>query len=62
VHSQGDLLLGLVYRATAALTAGAAGISPVRAHGVENVDVTRLVTYHFQYPQRMPELLELVAL
>ena len=39
-----------------------AGIAPVENAGVENVDLTRVVTGHMQYPRKLAEILRMLHL
>ena len=60
-HRPGDLVLTLVYRANS-LGVGIAGLEPVQADGVENVDVSALVKGHSKYRLAVGRILALVDL
>ena len=61
VFSSSDFMLGVVYRATA-MTTGVAGLRPMQAPGVENVNATSVLKgFHRGYPKRLPELMALVG-
>jgi hypothetical protein len=54
-------VLGLSFRARE-LTLVAAGMSPVKVTGVENVDLRSLVSVHTDYAANMTAILELLGL
>jgi pimeloyl-ACP methyl ester carboxylesterase len=60
-YSKKDWVLSLMYRYQK-LTLNAAGIAPVKTAGVENVDVTEVVTGHQFYSSKIMECLLLVGL
>jgi hypothetical protein len=60
VYSENDWMLALVYRASS-LASGVAGLRPVVAEGVENVNVTHLVRGHTAYPATLPQLLGVIS-
>ena len=49
-------------RVTAGFIKGAGGISPVDCPGVENVNLSNLISGHFDYAVKMPEIVELLHL
>jgi len=60
VYSENDWLLGLAYRSHA-LSSAAAGLRPVPAEGVENVDASTIIRRHTQYPKELPALLRHIS-
>lgn len=58
-----DLVLSLVYRASnLKVGVGVAGLAPVNASFVENVDVSSVVQGHTKYRHHVKEVLRLVGL
>ena len=49
-------------RLVAGFIKGAGGISPVDCPGVENVNLSNLISGHFDYAVKMPEIVELLHL
>ncbi|XP_024536739.1 transmembrane and coiled-coil domain-containing protein 4 isoform X2 [Selaginella moellendorffii] len=60
-YSSNDWILGVIYRASI-LSQGLAGIQPVALPGIENVNVTHLITGHSSYLSKIPEILETIHL
>jgi hypothetical protein len=60
VYSENDWVLALAYRASS-LATGVAGLRPVPAEGVENINVTHLVKGHTAYPATLPKLLGVIS-
>ena len=60
-HRPGDLVLTLVHRANS-LGYGIAGLEPVLAPGVENLDVSAIVKGHSKYRLTVGRVLKLVDL
>lgn len=60
-YSRSDWVLGLLHRAEG-VTSRVAGLRPVVADGVDNVDVTDLVSGHLRYGAATRAILERVAL
>lgn len=56
-----DWILGYLFRATTAGVNTVAGLRPVEAPGVENVDLTEDITGHMSYRSSMPMLLQKVG-
>lgn len=56
-----DLVLSLVYR-TSNFAVGIAGLGPVEASAVENVDLSHVVTAHHKYRYHVKDVLDLVDL
>lgn len=56
-----DWILGYLFRATAGGIMRVAGLSQIDVPGVENVDLTALVTGHMAYRQAMPRILREVG-
>lgn len=56
-----DLVLSLVHR-TANLTVGVAGLSEVKCEGIENYDVSGVVTAHHKYRHATADVLQLIDL
>lgn len=56
-----DLVLAMVHRA-ANLALGVAGLSEVRSDGVENYDVSAVVSAHHKYRHATSDVLQLVGL
>jgi hypothetical protein len=60
VYSENDWVLASAYRASS-LATGVAGLRPVPAEGVENINVTHLVKGHTSYPSTLPKLLGVIS-
>eukprot|EP01032_Pedospumella_encystans_P010592 gene10592-12368_t len=60
-YSKNDLVLSVMYRYQQ-WKIGVSGVSPVPAAGVENIDLTHIVTKHSHYNLKMKEILEEVNL
>ncbi|KAJ4963176.1 hypothetical protein NE237_023115 [Protea cynaroides] len=60
-YSTNDWILGIAFRASL-LTTGLAGIQPVNAPGIENVDVTELIEGHSSYLWATQKILERLEL
>jgi len=60
VYSEHDWLLSLAYRSHA-LSSAAAGLRPVAAEGVENVDAGAIIKRHTRYPKELPALLRHIS-
>jgi len=61
VYSNRDWMLGAMYRVKAMQT-GAAGLRAIAVPGVENCDVSRFLSQHWELPEALPELLEMLGL
>ena len=55
--TQNDWVLGLVHR-TAGTSIKIAGLRPIETEGVENVDLTSVLSGHLAYKSKLPEILE----
>ena len=60
VYSENDWLLGLAYRSNS-ISSAAAGMRPVPAEGVENVDASLIIKRHTQYSRDLPLLLRHIS-
>ena len=56
-----DLVLSMVHRASN-LALGVAGLSEVRCEGVENYDVSGVVSAHHKYRHATSEVMQLIGL
>ncbi|CAD6568845.1 MAG: hypothetical protein ASARMPRED_002076 [Alectoria sarmentosa] len=61
-YASNDWILGYLFRATSGGIMRVAGLAPVEGvHGLENIDVTKLVNGHMAYRAAMPRLLREVG-
>lgn len=60
-YALNDWILGYLFRATGGGIMRVAGLAPVDIPGIENHDVTKLVSGHMAYRQAMPRLLREVG-
>lgn len=61
-YASNDWILGYLFRATSGGVMRVAGLAPVEGvHGLENIDVTKLVNGHMAYRAAMPRLLREVG-
>ncbi|KAL8652855.1 MAG: hypothetical protein Q9210_002436, partial [Variospora velana] len=61
-YASNDWILGYLFRATSGGIMRVAGLAPVEnIHGLENIDVTKLVNGHMAYRTAMPRLLREVG-
>ncbi len=61
-YSRNDWILGYLFRLTSGGISRIAGLAPVEdIEGLENIDVTDIVTGHMEYRTAMPKLLEKVG-
>jgi hypothetical protein len=59
-YSKNDWVLRFLYRSTSMTTDEIAGLNPIEAVlGIENVNMSNLVKGHFEYAEKMPEMLQL---
>lgn len=59
--SRRDWILGLVYRGSSGFVKAAGGLMPVDCPGVENVNLSSLVDGHFDYAQKIDEILQIIG-
>lgn len=57
-----DLVLAMVHRAANLQVLGVAGLGEVRCEGVENVDVSDVVSAHHKYRHTTSDVLSMVGL
>lgn len=61
--SRSDWILQYVYRGTSLAVGDIAGLTAIQGvEGIENVNMTELITGHTEYSTKMPELIKLVNL
>ncbi|XP_050437523.1 transmembrane and coiled-coil domain-containing protein 4-like isoform X2 [Adelges cooleyi] len=56
-YCRSDWLLKFLYRTLSMHTHGVAGLEAVQTEGIENIDLTDIVSGHFDYPQKMTEIM-----
>ncbi|KAJ1422812.1 hypothetical protein B484DRAFT_398912 [Ochromonadaceae sp. CCMP2298] len=56
-YSTKDIILSIVYRYERSKLSSTSGLEPVQVAGIENVDLTHIVTKHIHYCTRMQEIL-----
>jgi Protein of unknown function (DUF726) len=61
-YARGDWVLGVIFRASSGLINPAGGLCPVQVAGVENLNLTSLISGHSQYGEKLGEIVELVGL
>ncbi len=61
-YSRKDWLLGVVFSGASGFVKEAAGLCPVGVEGVEDVNLSALVSGHFDYLPQLQEVLDSVAL
>jgi len=60
-YSERDWVLSFAYRYNS-FEMAIAGLGPVQGAGVENANLSEIVNGHFQYPNKMPQILKLLKL
>ncbi|PBJ70267.1 hypothetical protein BCY84_18686 [Trypanosoma cruzi cruzi] len=60
IYSRGDWFLWLMYKANKATLRPMAGISHINVPGVENLDVSYLVDNHFDYAEKLKEIIDAI--
>lgn len=61
-YSRKDWLLAIVYRGSNGFIKDAAGLGPIAMSGIENVNLTGLIQGHFEYIDKVAEILDLIGL
>mmetsp|Transcript_13483 Transcript_13483/g.38293 ORF Transcript_13483/g.38293 Transcript_13483/m.38293 type:complete len:135 (-) Transcript_13483:97-501(-) len=61
-YSNRDWVLGVVYRTASAFTKRCGGLCPVSVHGIENVNLSSIITGHTDYIPKLPEILDILNL
>eukprot|EP01032_Pedospumella_encystans_P010520 gene10520-12287_t len=61
-YSTADLVLSVIYRYQRYKILGCSGIAPVKAEGIENINLTHIVSQHVDYNLKMKEILEEIDL
>lgn len=61
-YSRKDWLLAVVYRGANGFIKDAAGLMPIAIPGIENVNLTGLVQGHFEYTDKVGEILDFINL
>ncbi|XP_050533763.1 transmembrane and coiled-coil domain-containing protein 4-like [Daktulosphaira vitifoliae] len=56
-YCRSDWLLKFLYRTLSMHTNGVAGLQNIELENIENIDLTDIVSGHFDYPQKMTEIL-----
>lgn len=57
-YSKQDWILGVLFRSGSGFTRAAAGLTPVGVPNIENVDLSDLVTGHFDYIKKMDTIID----
>ncbi len=57
-YSKKDWILGVLFRSGSGFTRAAAGLTPVGVPNVENVDLSELVTGHFDYIKKIDTIID----
>lgn len=62
-YSRNDWVLQYLHRSTSLTVGDIAGLNPIKqVDGIENVDMSEFVSGHFEYADKVPEMLQMFNL